>query len=66
MLEFVDANGVVKGSASAKSSRSTTVREDASLNDREKIKFELVEKLMADFNLEMEKNIRRYAANWIR
>lgn len=66
VLEFIDANGVVKGSANAKSSRSTTVREDASLNDREKIKFELVEKLMADFNAEMEKNIRRYAANWIR
>lgn len=66
VLEFVDASGMVKGSASARASRSTTVREDVSLNDREKIKFELVEKLMADFNAEMEKNIRRYTANWIR
>ena len=48
------------GDASAKATRFTTVREDASINERNKIWFQLTETLMRDFNAEMEKNLGRF------
>lgn len=66
VVEIVDRNGVVRANASARVKRSTTVREDASLNERDKVKFGLVEALMLDFNAEIEKNIRQYLVNWLR
>lgn len=65
-VEIVDRNGVARANASARVKRSTTVREDASLNERDKVKFALVEALMLDFNAEIEKNIRQYMVNWLR
>ena len=64
-LEIMD-RGRRLGYATAKASRSITVREDASLNQREKVWFELSEMLMNDFNDEMEKNISLYLGKWIR
>lgn len=55
-----------RGSANAIASRWTTVPEDASLQERERIKFDLIEALMKDFNAEMEKNVRQHLANWVR
>lgn len=48
------------GFAAARVSRSRTVREDITLNERAKIWFDLTEALMRDFNAEIEKNIRQY------
>ncbi|MBM3564525.1 MAG: hypothetical protein FJX42_00220 [Alphaproteobacteria bacterium] len=59
-LDIPDAVGAMKGVANAHASRWVTVREDASLNEREKIKFDLVEGLMKDFDAEMEKSVLRY------
>ncbi|WP_425407284.1 hypothetical protein [Hwanghaeella sp.] len=42
--------------------RSQTVPEDATFNEREKIWYEMTEKLMADFNTEMEKAIGEHMA----
>ena len=64
MLEIFDAQGKRLGVASAKAQRSKTVREDITLRDREKMWFELTEALMGDFNTELERNIRKYLANW--
>ncbi len=65
-IMIVDANGNQKAFATARASRSTTVAENVSINERQRIQFELIEALMKDFDIEMEKNIRRYLANWIR
>jgi len=42
------------------------VPEDASLQERERIKFDLIEGLMKDFDAEIEKNVRQHLANWVR
>lgn len=63
---ILDSVGKQVGFSSAKASRSTTTREDISLNDREKQWFEMTEKTMGDFNTEMESNIRQYLAKYLR
>jgi len=65
-LEIIDATGKQVGFSAAKASRSITTSEDISLNDREKRWFETTEKSMNDLNTEMESNIRRYLAAWLR
>lgn len=64
-LEIMDAKGFRKAFATARVKRSRTVREDATLNDRDRIWFILVESLMKDFNDEMEKNIRQYMQGYL-
>lgn len=64
-LEITDAMGVVRASASARATRTQTVREDASINAREAVWFEMTEALMRDFDREMEKNIRAYLGDWV-
>ena len=65
-LELIDSSGKQVGFSAAKASRSISTREDLSLNEREKRWFEATEKTMTDFNGEMESNIRRYLARWLR
>ncbi|MBC8445473.1 MAG: hypothetical protein H8D75_02415 [Rhodospirillaceae bacterium] len=65
-LEILDANGGSKGFASARVTRSISIREDATVNDREQAWFKLTETLMKDFDTELKKNISRYLANWVR
>ncbi|MDA0239358.1 MAG: hypothetical protein O3A84_04935 [Proteobacteria bacterium] len=64
-LVVLDARGTSQASATTRATRFITLREDASLEDRRKIWFELTEKLMADFNKEMERNIRRHVAPFL-
>jgi hypothetical protein len=64
-LEILDARGIRKGFASARVSRSRTVREDASLNDREAAWFTMTEALLNDFDKELEKNIRQYLLGYL-
>ncbi len=63
-LDVVD--GARRGRAIASAQRFTTVREDASVNDRDRLMFAEVETLMTEFNAEMEKNIRQYLGAWLR
>ncbi|MBL4906370.1 MAG: hypothetical protein JKX94_02885 [Sneathiella sp.] len=64
-LQVVDINGS-KGLATAEVRRSKSVPEDITLNNREKMYFELTEILMQDFDVEMEKNIRAFLKDFIR
>ncbi|WP_417820179.1 hypothetical protein [Terasakiella sp.] len=57
-LDVYDAQGKNKGFATAKAHRYMTVSEDTSLLELEKKWYELLEKLMADFNQVMTENIR--------
>ena len=65
-LSLVDTGGTERGTALAQASRTITVREDASLNERERILFDLVDRMLADFNTEMETSIRQHLAPWLR
>ena len=64
-LEILDDRGFRKGFANARVMRSRTLGEDASINDRERMWFDLTEALMRDFNAELEKNIRQYLGGYL-
>ena len=64
-IELLDDRGFRLGFASAQANRSMTVREDATLNKRRRVQFELIEALMNDFNTEIESNIRQYLSKWL-
>ncbi len=66
VLEIRDGGGARLGFAEANVTRSTTVREDANINERELAWFKLTEALMKDFDAEMEKSIRRHLIKWLK
>ncbi len=63
-LEVSSPNG--HGTTTAHATRFSTVREDASIDAREKIWFDLTEALVHDFDKAMEKNIRQHLRGWLR
>ena len=65
-LALMEGAGIERGTVSGAASRSVTIREDASLNDREKTWFDVLDRLMGDFNSEMDANLRQYLAAWLR
>ena len=65
ILELVDERGFRKGFASARASRSRTVGEDITLDERNRTWFDLTESLMRDFNAEMERNIGLYFGGYL-
>jgi hypothetical protein len=64
-LEIFDDSETSKGFANARASRSVTVGEDATVNERAQAWFSLNEALMRDINAELEKNISLYLGNWL-
>ncbi len=56
-LAIFDATGSQRGNATATATRSRTVPENVTLNERERIWFQMVEGMMADLNRELEKAI---------
>jgi hypothetical protein len=65
VLEVANNNGTAQGKVSARVSRSITVPENASLNERDKILFDLVASLMHDFDIEMENKVRAHLGIWL-
>ena len=65
ILEVSSNDGLSQGSASARVTRSITIPENATLNERDKILFELVSSLMRDFDVQMELKIRTHLGNWL-
>ena len=63
---LTDASGVRLGSATATATRSTTIREDISLNERQQAWFELVDQLINDFNRQMEVSLNQHLGRWLR
>lgn len=66
VLHIHDGGGASIGRAEAGAKRSRTVREDASINDRRRVQFDLVEAAMADFDKEMEKAVGTHLGRWLR
>ena len=57
-LDIFDSRGRSQAFATANATHTTTAREDISLHDRRQLWFELLEKLMAEFDKTMETQIR--------
>jgi hypothetical protein len=64
-LEVLDERGFRRGFATARVQRSTTSREDSTLNDRDRLLFTLVDELMKDFDREMERSMRQYLTGYM-
>ena len=64
-LEIFGDSGRSWGFAEAQATRSITVREDLSINQRNQEWFNLTEELVRDINTELEKNILKYLSKWI-
>ena len=64
-LELFEARNRV-GIATATATRSRTVAEDITLNDRDRVLFEMVESTMIDLNGELENSIRQFLGAYVR
>lgn len=64
-LDLFDGAGQRSGQALAESQRSRTIAENASLNDRERLWYDLVEATARDFAAAMEQAIRRELATYV-
>lgn len=65
-IEMLDENGNVRATAEATTKRSRTVPENLSINEREKIWFEMTENLLSDLNTALESQLREHMGAWIR
>ena len=65
VLNIFDERGYLRGYATARVTRSRTVREDITLNERERQWFLIVEAMMKDFNAELERNIRQQLGGYL-
>lgn len=63
-LEVQNARGG-RGFVQTRAMRGITVPEDATLNERERVYFEVTEKLLKDFDAEMEKNIGQFLGRFV-
>lgn len=64
-LELFDDRGFRRGIAAARVTLSRTIGEEATLNERDKALFTLVEDLMKQFNVQMEANIREHLGGFL-
>ena len=65
-LQIIAPDGRVAATVDAKATRSITVAEDATLNDRERTWFTLTEQTMKDLNGQLEKSIPQYLGSYLR
>ena len=65
-IEVTRAADARRGEVSSRTSRSRSVPENASLNDREKVWFEMTEAMMNDVNGSLERQIREHLGAFLR
>ena len=65
-IEIRSERGFREAFAEARATRSRTVLENISLNQRTKVYYEMTEGMMIDLNAELEKNIRTHLARFLR
>jgi len=65
-IEIVDARGGRTGHANTRATHSQSTPESVTLNELHQTWFKVLEAGMADFDKEMELNIRKYLVNWLR
>jgi hypothetical protein len=64
-LQIVDPTGRVTATVNAGATRSRTVAADATLNDRERVWFDMTEQAMNDLNATLEKSIPLYLGAYL-
>ena len=64
-LEIIDTKGIQRARFTASANWRQNIREDTSLIDRRRIWLELTEKLMNQFNREMDQGIQRFMAEYV-
>lgn len=64
-LEVFDDRGFRRGIATARVTLSRTIGEEATLNERDKLLFTLIEDLMKSFNTQMDANIRQHLGGFL-
>lgn len=64
-VEVLDGRGFRLAFATARVNRLKSIREDTTLNDRERALFSLVDDVMKDFDREIERNIRQYLVGYL-
>ncbi len=65
-FDIANDSGKTGPYATAQAKRSRTLPEGASLNDRDKIYFDLTSAIMNDFNASMEQALRKYLVAYIK
>ncbi len=65
-LQIIDPSGRVTATVNANATRSRTVAADATLNDRERVWFDMTEQAMNDLNASLEKSIPLYMQAYLR
>ena len=65
-LQIIEPGGRVAATVDARATRSITVAQDATLNDRERTWFTLTEQTMKDLNATLEKSIPLYLGAYLR
>jgi hypothetical protein len=65
-LDVETAGGLARGSATAFATRSQTLAEDITLNDRDRAYHQLTEQAMSDLNAQLEANIRQHLLQFLR
>ncbi|TVR79649.1 MAG: hypothetical protein EA405_12340 [Rhodospirillales bacterium] len=64
-LEILDQHGLRLAYVQTRAERSRSVSERATLDERDRVRFEMIETLMREFDAEMEKAMRRHLGGWL-
>lgn len=65
-LYIYEGGGASVGFAEAQATQSRTVAENASVNDRNRVQFEVVAAVLNGFDKELEKSIRAHLTRWLK
>lgn len=65
VLEIRSETGSFLGNATARVSRFITIPENATLNERDQALFDMIDRLMRNFDTELGDNIRVHLSQWV-
>ena len=65
-LQILDARGMVQGETVAQATRSRTVAEGITLNERDRALYDISESLARDIDQQMAQLIQSYLGRWVR
>lgn len=65
-VQILDARGMVQGETVAQATRSRTVAEGITLNERDRVLYDISESLVKDIDQQMAQLIQSYLGRWVR
>lgn len=66
VLQILDERGMVQGETAARASRSRTVAEGITLNERDRVLYDISESLAKEIDRQMSLSIQSYLGRWVR